>query len=166
MTLWILPAVIAAIAAVALVAALRIRRRRGNRLQLRVLAGRRRLLGEEIDERLGRLDELPVTELAADRRRAEAVLDLIHAQLLDREAHLQNMADLAGLQRHKIAVLSLRQDDVAGELVDDHLATSEDDVPEDTGILERRDRLEDKLLERIQERSPQPPKRPRRRPRR
>lgn len=110
--LWILPAAFALAGVVAILAALRIRHRRNNRLQLRLLAGRRRLLGEEIDTRSRRLDELDPEELAAQQNVADVALDGLHMDLLKREAQLQNLQELAHLQQHKLAVLQRRREEL------------------------------------------------------
>jgi hypothetical protein len=97
---------------ISILAALRIRHRRNNRLQLRLLAGRRRLLGEEIDTRSRRLDELDPEELAAQQNVADVALDGLHMDLLKREAQLQNLQELAHLQQHKLAVLQRRREEL------------------------------------------------------
>jgi hypothetical protein len=97
---------------IAILAALRIRHRRNNRLQLRLLAGRRRLLGEEIDTRSRRLDELDPEELAAQQNVADVALDGLHMDLLKREAQLQNLQELAHLQQRKLAVLQRRREEL------------------------------------------------------
>lgn len=165
LNLWVLSVALAALGGGALIAALRLRRNRSDRLQLRLLAGRRRLLGDELADRCQRL-----TDLGADGARqlslqAEAAVDRIHMGLLDREAHLQNLADLADLQRHKIAVLRRQLvlgPQPPGDGGPPPIPAGREGPPAD-GIVERRERLEDQLLERIQQRADRPVRRRRRR---
>ena len=144
-----------------MLAALRTRQRRSNRLQLRLLAGRRRLLGEEIETRGLRLAELDPEELATHRSLADASLDGIHVALLEREAHLQNLQDLAHLQQHKLAVLRRRYEELPTLPVGDDPAHPETSKAQG-GIIERREHLEDRFLETIQQRDDAPAPRPRR----
>jgi uncharacterized transporter YbjL len=129
---------------------------------LRLLAGRRRLLGEEVETRVERLAELDPEELATNRGLADASLDGIHMALLEREAHLQNLQDLAHLQQHKLAVLRRRHEELsmlpAGDDAAKPAATKTDG-----GIIERREHLEDRFLETIQQRDDAPKPRSRRR---
>jgi hypothetical protein len=163
LTLWILPAALAFVGLIAALAALRTRRRRSNRLQLRLLAGRRRLLGEEIETRSLRLAELDPEELATHRSLADASLDGIHVALLEREAHLQNLQDLAHLQQHKLAVLRRRYEELPTLPVGDDPAHPAASSKAHGGIIERREHLEDRFLETIQQRDDAPKPRPRRR---
>lgn len=152
-----------------------IRVRRQNRLALRVLAGQRRLLGEEIDERLESLQEFDDNQLLQDLRDAPARLDPIHIGLLEQQARLQNLEDLAHLQRHKIAILGhqLQQaqaqqtgpahDDPPPGSTQDKWSIPEDDVEAPPAT---RENLEDDLLGRIgQHAAPKEPRRRRGRPR-
>ncbi len=163
LTLWILPAAFAAIGLVAGLAAWRIRRRRSNRLQLRLLAGRRRLLGEEIDSRDERLAEFDAQELATHRRAADGILDGIHMVLLDREAHLQNLQELAALQSHKLAVLQRRYEELPSLPSEDPYPAAGKNASKSGPILESREALEDQFLDIIQQRDETPKPRSRRR---
>jgi hypothetical protein len=154
-----LPVALAIIGMIAGLAALRIRRRRDNRLQLRLLAGRRRLLGEEIGSYSGRLAALDPEELAADRRTADGILDNVHIALLDREAHLLNLQELANLQRHKLAVLQRRRDELPSVGAETRNALPE----EKENLVESRETLEDQFLGSIQQRHDAPKPRSRRR---
>lgn len=166
MSPWILPSTLAALGLTAALAALQIRRRRGNRVQLRLLAGRRRLLGDEIARHLEGLAAGGSPDAA--RVEADGLLDHLHTGLLDRQAHLQNLEDLARLQQLKLAVLAQRREAcAAGHL--DFAPTPEAEPtpasPRDGSLVEQRERLQDKLLEQIQRRGapPRPPRRRRRR---
>jgi hypothetical protein len=145
---------------VAGVAAWRQRQRRSNRLQLRLLAGRRRLLGEEVDSRSERLSRLKPEELAADRRAADSVLDGIHMALLDREAHLQNLQDLAHLQQHQLAILRHRHQELSTQIPQQPAPPQ---VGSDGSIIDQREQLEDRFLETLQQREDTPKPRRRRR---
>ena len=130
---------------------------------MRLLAGRRRLLGEEVETRVERLAELDPEELATNRGLADASLDGIHMALLEREAHLQNLQNLAHLQQHKLAVLRRRHEELS-MLPAGGDATQKPAAPKtDGGIIERREHLEDRFLETIQQRDDAPKPRSRRR---
>lgn len=165
LSLWLAPAAIAAVGLAALVAAVQIRRRRSNRLQLRLLAGQRRLLGEEIARRRADLTSLTGDGLDARQREAEAQLGIVHTRLLDRQAHLQNLEDLARMQRHKIAILQRRGEDTAAGRLAGEAQPDPEILPPESSHVDRRERLQDKLLAQIQQRTgaSRPPRRRRRR---
>lgn len=122
-----------------------IRRRRQNRLALRVLAGRRRLLGEEVDQRLQELAQFDDDELVQQTLAATGIVDHVHVGLLEQQARLQNLEDLAHLQRHKIAVL-------AHHLAEAPAFLAPEEEPADETAQETpasRETLEDDLLGRI-----------------
>jgi hypothetical protein len=163
--LWILPLLFGLVGLVAGIAAWRTRSRRTNRLQLRLLAGRRRLLGEEITSRCEHLEEAYAGAIEQERLAAAATIDGLQMRLLDREAHLQNLQDLAHLQRHKLTILDHRRSDlVAAAAAGDPAPADAGPAPaREPGILERREGLEDGLLDSIQKRSAPPRSRRRRR---
>jgi hypothetical protein len=183
LTLWILPVAFAIIGIVAVLVALRTRHRRNNRMQLRLLAGRRRLLGEEMETRSQRLADLDPELLANQRRLAEATIDELHMALLDREAHLQILQDLAGLQQHKIAVLEHRCRYLSSSISPPSglSAALQPTEPQSTepqyrgshpaqfqpeqnpGVIDGRENLEDQFLDSIQKRDDSPRPKPKRR---
>ncbi len=147
-------------------AAWRLRRRRANRLQLRLLAGRRRLLGEEIESRSERLEALDPEELASQQQAASGMLDGLHVALMEREAHLQNLRDLAHMQKHKLTILARQQRDATAAMAAAPEAAADaapDPVPAPPPP-ENREGIEDQFLAALQQRSdtPKPPARRRR----
>ncbi|MEE2657368.1 MAG: hypothetical protein VX733_02610 [Candidatus Latescibacterota bacterium] len=147
----------------AALAAIVMRQRRLNRLRLRVLAGRRRILGEEIAQNLENLDVPDEEALSTARVTATAAVDQIHIGLLDRQSQLQTYEDLASLQDHKIAILGRQRQDLRNEIagggkIDPEQSEEPLPIPE-----EHRERLEDELLEQIESLQPPPRKRLRRR---
>lgn len=165
LSLWLIPAAIAAIGLTALVAAVQIRRRRSNRLQLRLLAGQRRLLGDEIARRCEDLASLNGDGLDTCQREGEAQLGIVHTRLLDRQAHLQNLEDLARMQRHKIAILQRRGEEIAAGRATGEAPPDPETLPREDSLVDRREHLQDRLLAQIQQRggAPRPPRRRRRR---
>lgn len=160
---------IVALALVGLAAALaawRVRRQRSNRLHLRLLAGRRRLLGEEIDSRQQRLAGIDADELSAQQHEAGGLLDGLHVALLDREAHLQSLQELAHLQQHKLKILNRHRSQAlaATASMDSTAAQPGPAASSPTGnVIESRDDLEDQFLQALQKRDDAPRPRPRRR---
>ena len=111
-----IPIIVALVgAALTLLTLWQMRRRRQNKLALRVLAGQRRLLGQEVDERFEELAEIDEEDLRSRLDVAIGLVDGLHVGLLERQAHLQNLEDLAHLQRHKIAVLGHHLDEAASQ---------------------------------------------------
>jgi len=104
MVTWSIAALLALVALLALLALYRARRRRSERLQLRLLAGRSHLLGEEIAQRLEELEELERRD--QESRAAEEALNHLHLLLVERQAHLQNCEDLVHLQERKLSHLA------------------------------------------------------------
>ena len=148
---WMIPIIVALVgAALTLLTLWQMRRRRQNKLALRVLAGQRRLLGEEVDERFEELAEIDEEDLRSHLDVAIGLVDGLHVGLLERQAHLQNLEDLAHLQRHKITVLG------------NHLREAASQAPEQTNPIEdepeqlpqTREDLEDDLLGRISQHTP------------
>lgn len=82
-----------------------LRRRRQERLELRLLAGRERLLGDEIEACLAALEEQDGERVATARAAAETALDGLHTKSMERQAHLLNYEDLVHLQQCKIEAL-------------------------------------------------------------
>ncbi|MBT3343897.1 MAG: hypothetical protein HN712_05030 [Gemmatimonadetes bacterium] len=164
---WMIPVGIAIIGvSLALLTLWQIRRQRQTRLTLRVLSGQRRLLGEEIDERLEQLRGFDEADLEQKLLAAPGFVDHVHVGLLERQAHLQNLEDLTHLQRHKIAVLAhhlaqttptdlTQEEELPGtgmSAVEEH-PESVDEQPATRG------NLEDDLLGRIgQHAAPKPPR--------
>jgi hypothetical protein len=96
-----------------------IRRRKDDRIQLRLLVGRSRLLQEEIDRRIEALALLDPEILATTRQQAQSALNELQILLVERQAHLQDREELGHLQHTKITLLekqvqSLAQGAVAG----------------------------------------------------
>ncbi|MFA6108230.1 MAG: hypothetical protein WDA75_05605 [Candidatus Latescibacterota bacterium] len=82
-----------------------LRRRRREKLELRLLAGRERLLGDELEACLAALEELDDGRVATARASAEEALNGLHTRLVERQAHLLNYEDLVHLQECKIEAL-------------------------------------------------------------
>ena len=87
---------------------LRLRRRRQEFLQLRLLAGQERLLGEEIERHMAMLDNGDHERLEAQCQRAGESLDQLNMDLIERQAHLLNFEDLVHLQQCKLQILTAR----------------------------------------------------------
>ena len=161
MTPWImLPSLLGA-ASVLLIASVLLRRfiTKRRRLRLRLLSGHSSLLGDEVERRTGSLGELDAARLDDARATAEAGLNDLHADLLDRQAHLQNYEDLAFLQGQKLTVLERSLSEARSDTGETAGSVSQADAaalaatPE-TGRetpLEHRDRLESDLLQRIED---------------
>jgi len=124
---------------------LRMRRRKQERLELRLLAGRGKLIGEELDYRLKLLQTFDQEELAALRQEAENALDQLQVALVERQAHLLNYEDLAHLQQCKIDILGGAREDL--EDVPSLPAVEPAPAPSPPG--KDRTQLEDELLEKI-----------------
>jgi len=159
MTSWILlPSLLVAVA-VLLIAWGLLRRLRSKRrgLRLRLISGHSSLLGDEIDRRAASLEELDTAGLDAAREKAEAGLNDLHADLLDRQAHLQNYEDLAFLQGQKLAVLARALAEAQSAASESsgagaHSGAASPSSPMPTGSEtphEHRDRIESDLLQRI-----------------
>jgi len=148
---WMIPIIVALVgAALTLLTLWQMRRRRQNKLALRVLAGQRRLLGEEVDERFEELAEIDEEDLRSRLDGAIGLVDGLHVGLLERQAHLQNLEDLAHLQRHKIAVLGHHLDEAASQAPEQPPPI--EDEPEQ--LPQTREDLEDDLLGRISQHTP------------
>ena len=96
------------------------RRRKNDRIQLRLLVGRSRLLKEEIDRRSEALEALDPTAFESARQQAESALNALQILLVERQAYLQDREELGHLQHIKIALLetqvrALAQEAVAGQ---------------------------------------------------
>ncbi|MEC8993330.1 MAG: hypothetical protein VX656_18960, partial [Candidatus Latescibacterota bacterium] len=143
---WMIPIIVALVgSALTLLTLWQMRRRRQNKLALRVLAGQRRLLGQEVDERFEELAEIDEEDLRSRLDVAIGLVDGLHVGLLERQAHLQNLEDLAHLQRHKIAVLGHHLDEAASQAPEQPPPI--EDEPEQRP--QTREDLEDDLLGRI-----------------
>ena len=82
------------------------RQRKRERLELRLLSGRRQLLGRELEACLAELDAIDQQAIAALRQKAEGALDQLHVVLVERQAHLLNYEDMAHLQQCKFDLLA------------------------------------------------------------
>jgi hypothetical protein len=82
------------------------RQRKRERLELRLLSGRRQLLGRELDACFVELDAIDQQAIAAQRQQAESALDLLHIALVERQAHLLNYEDMVHLQQCKFDLLA------------------------------------------------------------
>lgn len=83
----------------------RARKRRQNRLKLRLLAGRSQLLEGEITNQIKNLHDFDEDQLNTLCLEAENALNLLQVTLIERQAHLLNYEDLAHLQRLKLDIL-------------------------------------------------------------
>ena len=132
---------------------LRIRRQKKTRLELRLLAGRSRLLEEEIAHKLETLQNFSQQALNTQQHEGLEALEQLHLLLVERQAQLLNSEDLIHLQNYKISVLKTILDDD----VSDRLASSNSEVtPDPTALAEEtpshhRDRanVENQLLSKI-----------------
>lgn len=132
---------------------LRIRRQKKDHLELRLLAGRRRLLEEEIAHNLETLQNFTYQALSTQQQEGREALDQLHLLLVERQAHLLNSEDLIHLQNYKISVLKAILDDDAS----DRPAPSNSEIaPGPTALAEEppshhRDRanVENQLLSKI-----------------
>ena len=86
----------------------RFRRQKQERLELRLLVGREKLLGEEVERHRERLRTFDQNSLDALRQQAETTCDDLHMQLIERQAYLLSCEDLAHLQDCKINLLLSR----------------------------------------------------------
>lgn len=174
MTTLILVIVLVSVAVPAALAFAHWRLQKRDRIRLRLHAGRRRLLGEEIERRAAELVQYDESLLAPARFDADRALDELHVAMMDREAHVLNCQDLAHLQRHKIAVqeqtlAQLLAREMADRPEDDDgsaAAVDADDSPGAEGegepLRERRDRIEEGLLDKIAESNKKQPRHRRR----
>ena len=87
-----------------------IHRRKQDRINLRLIAGRHRLLDEEIEHHLDRLAGFDQDVLRTLRSQSSAALDQLNVLLVDRQAHLLSYQDLSNLQEYKIESLGLAMD--------------------------------------------------------
>jgi len=99
------------IAAAALLLALggavawKLHRRRQQRINLRLLAGRRHLLSQQIEKRCEALADIDEQQMAEQTGRSRQALEELDILLIERQSKLLNSEDLAGLQDYKIDVL-------------------------------------------------------------
>ena len=84
------------------------RQRKRQEQELRLVSGRRKLIGQEIDIYLEELESLDQNEITALRQHAETALDQIHIALVERQVHLLNYEDMAHLQKCKMDLLADR----------------------------------------------------------
>lgn len=86
----------------------RLRRQKRERLEMRLLAGREKLLEEELQRHRERLHAFDQNGLDALRQQAETTCDDLHMQLIERQAYLLSCEDLAHLKDCKISLLLSR----------------------------------------------------------
>ena len=84
----------------------RLHRAKRDRVSLRLLAGRSRLLAEEVEHHAETLGSFDYQGLAHVRQQAQEALDQLHLLLVERQAHLLSYAELVGLQAIKIGRLN------------------------------------------------------------
>ena len=82
------------------------RQRKKEAQELRLVIGRRQLIGQEIDRYLEELESLDQNEITALRQHAETALDQIHIALVERQVHLLNYEDMTHLQKCKMELLA------------------------------------------------------------
>ena len=82
------------------------RQRKKEAQELRLVIGRRQLIGQEIDRYLEELESLDQNEITALRQNAETALDQIHIALVERQVHLLNYEDMTHLQKCKMDLLA------------------------------------------------------------
>lgn len=152
--LYLLAILAAAFCTALLIAFLRQRGSRSLKTRLRLVRGRSHLLSEEIERRLEALAAIDEEALAQAQQEATALLDLLQIQLVERQAHLQDGAELAHLQHLKIQVLEHQCRQVAAlpELPPEQ-------APPPPDIPPSRDQLEDVLKQQIAALAP-PKKKP------
>lgn len=83
----------------------RLHRAKQDRVSLRLLTGRSRLLAEEIAHHSSALQNFDQQGLSLLRQQAQQALDHLHLLLVERQAHLLNYGELARLQDRKITRL-------------------------------------------------------------
>ena len=99
------------IATVALLLALggavawKLHRRRQQRVNLRLLTGRRHLLSEQIEERYEALADIDAQQMAEQTGRSRQALEELGVLLIERQSKLLTFEDLVGLEAYKIDVL-------------------------------------------------------------
>lgn len=156
MAIWFFAPLLAMGVALALLVLYRARRRKKQRLQLRLLAGKSHLLSAEIAHCLEELERLDQEGADEARAAAEEALDQFHVLLVERQAHLQNCEDLVHLQQRKLAYLGEEAPRAAAAPAR-RPATASPPSP-----AQRRTQLEDQLLRQIEElnkqRNPPPPR--------
>ncbi|MEW6749527.1 MAG: hypothetical protein AB1505_00935 [Candidatus Latescibacterota bacterium] len=165
MSQWIvLGAALVAALGLGLILAVHIRRRR--RLELRLLAGREKLLGEEIARRLQALRALDTGQAQAQREAALAGVDALHAALTERQAHLLEWEEMVALQDQRLSTAAQEapvgasrrtRPGGAGEL-------PPQEPPSESRPPRTRQHLEGELLERIGQLQAEPPPPRKRRP--
>lgn len=122
------------------------RRRKRERLELRLLVGRERLLSQELEESLNKLREFAPQPMATLRQEVEAALDLLHLRLMERQAHLLNYEDLVHLQQCKIEAL---KETLANPAFEDLSSLPSRSPRAATPPPKDRTQLENQLLDRI-----------------
>ena len=164
MTGWLIVVVVLLGSAGLAVAFLYLRRHRGRQqaLQLRLLAGRSQLLGEEIGRHVEALDVFDQETLVARRQEAENALNQLHVLLIERQAHLLNCEDLVHLQQHKINHLRTALEDHP-PLSGPDTTPGSSPAAEEADPQRARNQIEDELLSKINQLRTQDEKQTRRR---
>ena len=85
--------------------ALRFHLRKRDQMALRLVAGRRLLLDDQIEERLQALGDFDDDQIASQTRQSLEALDHLNVLLIERQSHLLNLEDLTHLQGYKINIV-------------------------------------------------------------
>ena len=83
----------------------KLHRRRQQRVNLRLLTGRRHLLSEQIEERYEALADIDAQQMAEQTGRSRQALEELGVLLIERQSKLLTFEDLVGLEAYKIDVL-------------------------------------------------------------
>lgn len=159
---WLIPVAIPLCALLAvLVFFQRLRRQKQERLELRLLAGREKLLGEELERHRERLQTFDQNGLDALRQRAEATCDDLHMQLIERQAYLLSCEDLAHLQNCKIDLLTTRIEAAQTSPPPSSSASAPSPTSTPSSPPQDRTQLESQLLSQIGDRQKNVPRRKR-----
>lgn len=79
-----------------------IRKLKYRQTQLRLLRGRRHILDQQISAQTAAIQAIDGSRIDALRKQADGALDALNVELVERQAHLLNYADLVHLQDYKI----------------------------------------------------------------
>jgi hypothetical protein len=104
--------------------ALRLHLRKRNRVAIRLVAGRRRLLDNQLEERQQSLRDFDDNALAAQTQQSFLALDNLNVLLVERQSRLLNMEDLTHLQEYKINILNSSLQQEQSDIGKDSAATS------------------------------------------
>ena len=152
MTSWFLAAVLLCCAGLSAFILYRMHRHKQERLELRLLTGRSRLLEEEVAQHLEALQSFDQEAFDAQRQKAENALNQMHLFLIERQAHLLNYEDLINLQHYKINILTSASDHALKDLSPSSgpdIALDSEPYSEPAAPRQDRASLEDQLLNKI-----------------